>query len=135
MRVIPQTLVIALATSVTLSSSGCASRGPNVAAIGLGLAAAGVGVSIYAADRTAADEPDSVELDLNPGVGTALIVLGLAAVTGGVIGLTQPSRPSTGIQAPAHAPAAVTGDGVNFDNFGRLSGASRQWTPPPPGRL
>lgn len=106
MRVIPQTLVIALATSVTLSSSGCASRGPNVAAIGLGLAAAGVGVSIYAADRTAADEPDSVELDLNPGVGTALIVLGLAAVTGGVIGLTQPSRPSTGIRAPAHAPAA-----------------------------
>lgn len=105
MRVIPQTFVLALATSVTLSGSGCASRGPNVAAIGLGLAAAGAGVSIYAADRTSADEPDGGELDLNPGVGTALIVLGLAAVAGGVIGLTQPSHPPTGIRAPARAPA------------------------------
>lgn len=105
MRVIRQTIVIALATTVTLSSAGCASRGPNVAAIGLGLAAAGAGVSIYAADRTAADEPDRGELDLRPEVGTALIVLGLAAVTGGVIGLTQPSSPPTGIRAPAHAPA------------------------------
>ena len=96
-----RSLVIALATSVALLNSGCASRGSNIVAMGLGLAVAGTGTAIYASDTTSSSEHDESPIDMGATIGQGFIVLGLFLVAAGGIGLLRLSRAPTKAPAPA----------------------------------
>ena len=110
----PRFLVVALATCITISSSGCATRGGNVALITSGIVAAGAGAAIHLTheDGPGARDGDRQELNLsiNPQIGTALIFLAVGLVAGGTSGLTSEPRPAVASTRQRSVPtAALTG--------------------------
>lgn len=99
-------LVIALATSVMVSTSGCANRGANVVAMGLGLAVAGTGVALYASEeRTSSSdrEPNAPGLELTSAIGAGFMVLGLVVIAGAGIGLMRSSPDTVVVAMPTPA--------------------------------
>ena len=110
MNRIARSMVIVLAASVALSSSGCASRNGNGTLVGVGAVVATVGLAVYASDTVMEPREDDpydpyTHLDLTARFSKGLIGLGLAMAAGGVIGLMQ--SPETTAEDVAERDAAT----------------------------